>query len=345
MKFEDPYDAPGNVPVVVAGIERPARDEDQVRRDGKGRPYIKEIDATGELTGREITYTRVTTFIDCVDDKSAIARWGERQLVKGLLGPRGNRFRAEASSMLTDDMKRNLNSLIHKIKEAAGAEDQAAIGTAVHAITERYDLGLPLGSIDDLYDGDLKAYINATRFLKHLVIERLLVNDDLCTAGTPDRITQYLPCEVCGKRNYIFDLKTGRVDNYTQNSQAMQLSVYAHSKIYDPFTGIRTDLPDICFHKGIICALPAGSATAELHWIDIATGWNLAGVARSVRAARRVRAGRVPFVAIPDVFELIAQVEGPNARQELNTLHAVHKAHWTQGHTEAALARISELES
>jgi hypothetical protein len=340
MHLEDPYDSPGKAP---AGIFRPDRDEDQVRRDGKGRPYIKEIDITGELTGREVTYTRVTTFIDCVDDKSAIARWGERQLVKGLLGPRGNRFRAEASSMLTDDMKRNLNALIHKIKEAAGAEDQAAIGTAVHAITERYDLGFPLGDVDDLYAGDLAAYIEATKYLKHVIVERLLVNDEIQTAGTPDRVTEYLPCEICGKRFYIFDLKTGRVDNYTQNSQAMQLAVYAHSKIYSPFTGVREDLPDICLHKGIICALPAGSGTAELHWIDIATGWNLVGVAAAVRKARRIRAGRVTFIAVPNLMKMIQQIEGPNARNELSSLYRVYKEHWTPEHTAAAEERIAAL--
>lgn len=340
MKLQDPYEKPARV---YAGIERPDRDEDTVRRDGKGRPYIKEIDPLGNLTGREVTYTRVTTFIDCVDDKSAIARWGERQLVKGLLGPRGARFRAEASSMLTDDMKNNLNTLIRKIKESAGAEDQAAIGTAVHAITERHDLGLPLGYVDDLYANDLGAYIEVTKYLRHVLVERMLVNDELETAGTPDRITEYHACEVCGNHRYIFDLKTGRVDAYTQNSMAMQLSIYAHSRIYDSFTGERSDLPDICLHKGIICALPAGSGIAELQWVDIATGWKLVQVAKAVRQARRIRAGRVPFIATPDLFRIIRTVDGKNARQELNALNSIYSAHWTPEHTQAALDRIEEL--
>lgn len=338
MELEDPYDRP-------LGVERPPRDEDKVRRDGKGRPYIKEIDILGKLTGKEVTYTRVTKYIDCVDDKSTLARWGERQLVKGLLGPRGNRFRAEASSMIADDQKFNLNELIKKIKEAAGAEDQAAIGTAVHAITERYDLGMQLGEMDPLYDADLRAYIEATRHLKHHIIERLVVNDDLQTAGTPDRVTEYLPCEVCGRRLFIFDLKTGRVDNYTQNSHAMQLSIYAHSQIYHIDTGVREDPPDICPHKGIICSLPAGTGKAELKWIDIMTGWNLVGVATAVRKARRIRAGRVPFIAVPDIIAMINQIEGPNARNELNALHSIYKAHWTADHTRAGEKRLAELES
>jgi hypothetical protein len=345
MNLPDPYELPVNAPVYVAGIERPPRDEDKVRRDGKGRPYIKELDVLGNLTGRDVTYTRVTTFIDCVDDKSNLARWGERQLVKGLLGARGARFRAEASSMLTDDQKFNLNNLIRKAKEAAGAEDQAAIGTAVHAITERYDLGLPLGEIDDLYAGDLKAYIDSTKFIEHILVERLLVNDEIQTAGTPDRVSRYLPCEVCGKDLFIFDLKTGRVDNYTQNAQAMQLSVYAHSKVYDPATGVRTDLPDICLHKGIICALPAGTGQAQLQWIDIATGWKLVQVAKAVRKARNVKAQRVPFVAVPNVFKMIKSVDGPNAQDELNVLYATYRAFWTPEHTEAGRVRLAQIRS
>ena len=330
--------------MIVDGIERPPRDEDKVRRDGKGRPYIKEIDILGNLTGREVTYTRVTTFIDCIDDKSTLARWGERQLVKGLLGPRGNRFRAECSALLTDDPKHALNNKITQVTEAAGAEDQAAIGTAVHAITERYDLGLPLGSIDSLYENDLKVYIETTKYLKHVLIEQMLVNDEIMTAGTPDRVTEYEPCEVCGKTLYIFDLKTGRVDAYTQNAQAMQLSIYGHSQRYDPLTGVRAPLPDICLHKGIICQLPAGTGTANLQWIDIATGWTLVQVAKQVRKARKIKAGRVPFVALPNVFRLISQIQGPDARNELNRLHAIYKALWTPEHTAAGNARLNELE-
>lgn len=340
VELEDPYE---DGPVIVGGIERPPRDEDKVRRDKKGRPYIKEIDILGNLTGRDVTYTRVTTYIDCVDDKSALARWGERQLVKGLLGGRGARFRAEASALLTDDKKFNLNQLIKKIKEAAGAEDQAAIGTAVHAITERYDLGLELGVIDELYAPDLESYIQATRFIKHIYVERLMVNDEIQTAGTPDRIVEYLPCEVCGISYYIFDLKTGRVDAYTQNSQAMQLAVYAHSKIYDAETGQRTQPVQVCLHKAIICALPAGSGRAELQWIDIATGWNLVKVATSVRKARSIKAHRIPFVAAPNLRLMISQVEGPNAKNELNALYRQYKEFWTPELTEVVSRRLGEV--
>jgi hypothetical protein len=343
MQLRDPYETPGNAPVRVDGIERPPRDEDKVRRDGKGRPYVKEIDLLGNLTGKEVTYTRVTTYIDCLDDKSTLARWGERQLVKGLLGPRGARFRAECSALLADDQKHNLNNKIKDVKEAAGAEDQAAIGTAVHAITERWDLHLPLGDIDSLYANDLTAYVSTTKFLKHHLIERLLVNDDIQTAGTPDRVTEYHPCEVCGKRLYIFDLKTGRVDAYTQNAQAMQLSIYAHSKVYDAATGLRSDLPDICLHKGIICQLPAGTGQANLQWIDIGTGWGLVQVAKQVRKARQIKAGRQPFVVEPDIFMKIATVYGSNAKHDLYQIRAEHKAEWTAEHSEAARVRLAEL--
>lgn len=328
----DPYEDS----LTISGvITRPPRDEDTVRRDARGRPYIKEIDILGNLTGREVTYTRVTKYIDCIDDKSMLARWGERQLVKGLLGGRGARWRAEASSLLTDDKKSALNDLIWKIKESAGAEDQAAIGTAVHAITERYDLGWDLGEIDNLYQDDLTAYIQATKYLVHHEIERLMVNDDLRTAGTPDRITEYRPCRICGRTFYIFDLKTGRVDGYTQNSQAMQLAVYAHSKIYET-AGHRYMPVDLCLHKGIICSLPAGSGRAELQWIDIEKGWELVQIATQVRKARNTRVRRGSFSAIPNISLMLSRIEGPNAVHEVDSLRAKYAKFWTPKHEEAA---------
>lgn len=313
MELEDPY-------------------ETELRRDGRGRPYIKEVDSSGELTGREVTYTRVTTFINCVDDKTAISQWQDQQLVKGLLGGRGLRFRAQASSLLGDDQKRELNALIPRIREAAGAEDQAAIGTAVHALTERHDKGLEIGDIDPVYQADLYAYIMATRYFKHTLIEQLLVNDALKTAGTPDRVTTYLPCEECGISSYIFDLKTGRVDGYTQNSMAMQLSIYAHSRAYDRITGERSDLPPICLHRGMICSLPAGTGEARMNWVDIAKGWRLVQVAKIVRDARRVKAGLIPFDPEPD---LMGMIRTATTKEDLNALHAAYSAYWGPEHTAA----------
>jgi hypothetical protein len=290
MRFRDPYDEH-----VFRGVVRPPRDEDKIRRTMKGRPYIKEIDILGNLTGKEVTYTRVTHYIDCVDDKSNLARWDERMLVQGLLGERGRRWRAEASANMTDDRKKQLNLLIKKIKESAGAEDKAAIGSAVHAITERYDLGLELGRMDEDCVADLQAYEEATEGLRHVHIERFMVNDNLQVAGTPDRIVEYTPCSICGSPYYIFDLKTGRVDAYTHNSHGMQISIYARSKLYDPRTGERTEPVQVCLHWGIVCALPAGSGSAELQWVDIQTGWSLVGVAKQVRKARNIKTSIIPF--------------------------------------------------
>ncbi|MCP6756327.1 hypothetical protein NL533_32370, partial [Klebsiella pneumoniae] len=55
------------------GIERPERAEDQVRRNHDGRPYIKAVDPeTGEVLDKEVMYSRVTTYIKCVDDTTLL---------------------------------------------------------------------------------------------------------------------------------------------------------------------------------------------------------------------------------------------------------------------------------
>ena len=59
----DPFDSP----------------EVAVRRSKDGRPYVHDPEK-----GKEALYTRVTTFIDCLDDKTMLAKWAERMAFLGV---------------------------------------------------------------------------------------------------------------------------------------------------------------------------------------------------------------------------------------------------------------------
>ena len=191
---------------IYDGIERPSRTEDLVRRTQNGRPYIKALDPeTGQvLKDREVTMTRVTTYIKCVDDTSLLEKWIRRQQLKGFaMAP--DYF--VALTMQHFESREALNDLCEEAAKRAAAGDRAAIGTAVHALTEQSDRNWHIQFIPEKYQADLLAWLDATQHFEMLRIEEMMVNDDLGTAGTPDRVVGYHPCTVCGRRRYILDLK------------------------------------------------------------------------------------------------------------------------------------------
>lgn len=348
----DSWDADPNDGNWFDGVERPPRAEDKVRRHrGNGRPYIRALDPqTGAVLAKETLMTRVTTYIKGIDAKEALIRWYQRQVAKGI-ATRPDMFLAQI--MQFQDDRQGLDRVCEQAKEAAAAGDKAYIGTAVHALTERWDLGLPLQIVPPQYQGDLQAWVDVMKYFQIRDIERLMVHDEIQTAGTPDRVVRYLPCEVpmaddsgevvgvCGREHYILDLKTGRVDNYTELEIAMQLGIYSRSKYYDLSTGERTATDDICQHRGIVIALPAGSGVAVTHWVDIWTGWEIAyEVARRVRWARSQKGLMRVFDPQPNLF---FEIEKADSRDALRRLRAEHLAAWTPAHTLHAIARLESM--
>jgi len=111
-----------------------------------------------------------------------------------------------AISAAADD-KMAVNGYIEEAMEVAGASKAANIGTAIHAFTEKLDLGHELGPVPEQWMPDIQAYAQATSVLSNLFIEQFAVLDKFKIAGTPDRVVEYK-----GER-FIADLKTGRIDH------------------------------------------------------------------------------------------------------------------------------------
>lgn len=252
---------------------QPEREPMDPKRRKYGRPLVLK---PGAKPGDKLTtYTRCTTFVDCLDDKFKLQQWQQRMVALGLS------MRPDLLLSVTAhrDDRDKLDDLCDAAREAAEASAAATTGTALHALTERLDRGLDLGPMPTEAERDIRAYERATASLTALHIERFLVNDDLRVGGTPDRIVEFQG------RNYIADLKTGSIE-YAALKIGMQLAMYAHSRLYDVPTGQRSDLPDVDQQRAIVIHLPAGSGECTLHWIDIATGWDAIATARDVRAWR-----------------------------------------------------------
>ena len=250
----------------------------EVERDRYGRPLI-----VPKAGGKPVAYTRATTIANSLDDPAALTAWKMRMAAIGLT------VRSDlllAISAAQED-KMAINKYIEDAMEVAGASRAATIGTALHAFTEKLDLGQDIGPVPDEWAGDLIAYQKATEQLNRIFIEQFCVLDKFKIAGTPDRVVEYK-----GER-FIADIKTGRIDH--PNNIAIQLAIYANGSPYDVATGRRGSWGDVNKDKAIIIHLPAGTGLCKLVWIDIAEGWKGVQFAMKVRQWRDKKGLATPF--------------------------------------------------
>jgi hypothetical protein len=298
--------------------------------------------------GKPVPYTRCTTFIDCIEEKTALVNWQKRMVAIGL-SQRPDLLLAVSATDVSN--RKAINDLCEQAMEAAKAKAGATTGSALHSLTERIDKGEEVGPVPADYLPDLAAYTEATQSLKHVLIEQFCVLDAKKIGGTPDRVVRYK-----GKR-YIADLKTGSIELGILKI-SMQLAVYARSNTYDFLTGER-GVHGAEVDKGLIIHLPAGTGTCELLWVDLVEGWYAVQVAQKVREARKIRFDSLvtPFESPDTITSPIAEGEihraGPdplvatiNACLTAEQVREVWKANaaiWTDDLTAAAKAHIASL--
>lgn len=298
---------------------REAGGDNEVERDGLGRPRILvECDrcaSTGEVPSekrpgkmnkcagckgagrKKVSYTRVTTFIDVLEDKETLMTWKARKVLIGAALDTG--FLKDITGM--DDSQKDDRDTINRRAEAAaelaGASDKADKGTFLHALSELVDNGDQLPEDIAIEDwADIESYSLATTPLLNIVhMERLVVCDEYKCAGTPDRVSNFREgVKVIAPDGYEFtpddllitDLKTGRVD-YGALKMSMQLSIYSRAKLYDRENGGRISLGNVNQDWGLIMHTPAGTGTTTLYWADLKMGWAAVELAYRVREARR----------------------------------------------------------
>lgn len=341
-------------------------DRDFERHKGDSRPKILLP------TGGHAYYSRVTTFVDCIEDKFNLQKWDKRMVAIGLAGRPDLLMSVQAH--LND--KRQLDRICDDAKAAAKASAAATTGTALHAFTDMLDQGqeLPVGLAAGAR-ASLEKFQEATADLKVVAIEKKLVQDMMKAAGTADRIYEYQ-----GKR-YIGDTKSGNVELGIIKIAA-QLAMYARSKAYDVATGARTPI-DVELDRALVMHMPAvedpADAKCELVWVDIKAGWQMVLLARQIREARKQKFddlaapfGTVdPFLTADERTDvtinqalasarpteaskafveqgvrrlhLLDLIEGCTTADEVRALWATHASEWDDIHTEAAKHHIAKL--
>lgn len=295
--------------------------EDPVLTNGQGRPTIW---APHPKEGAKLTaYTRVTTYIDCLEDKSMLDKWKQRTLLEGAYleemqdgSAGGSSVWAVGKSMVRRDATlANLaereaagdvftvleratavkehrdftNRIVENLMDIGGQHDKADTGTRLHRITELVDDGQPIPDWATKSDRlDVEAYLKAKEAagLEVLWTERRVVDDVLGITGTMDRAyLAKLPGRTRRVR-VVGDLKTGNVE-WGAGKIGMQLAAYANGKGY---THDREHLEreDLRLSKtdALLIHLPAGEHRCSIYLVDLTLASKGLDLARQVRAWR-----------------------------------------------------------
>lgn len=316
-----------------------------IKRDRWGRPLILPPHPAepGEVPSLR-PYTRASTLGKALDDEAGLTLWKQRMTAVGIAKRRDLILAANAHG--TD--KKMMGEIVEQAMDAAESGAAATSGTALHQIMDDNDQGRT-PYVPDEYHGDLEAYQVARRGLEVVRSETFVVDDELEVAGTYDRLyaLRYhatLPdgTVLAPGTLVIGDLKTGADIKFGHTSWACQLSVYAHGLRYDPATDTRLEREPINTDWGLIVHVPVMAGKAQLLWIDLRKGRELARLAHTVRAARKTKT-MVPCEIVPTWGDKIASAA---SRDELMAVwhSAVEQQEWTEELTAKAKARIATLE-
>lgn len=253
--------------------------------------------------GRKLKpYTRMTTFIDCLEDKSNLQQWKQRITAMGLARQPGI---LEAFAALADPNgadKQQANALVKRAEESADADLKALTGTALHDIIEQINRNKPSGFIPDEHKADIAAYVEAMKQAGITVVEAeaFVVNDELGAGGTFDILGLHMG------RLKVMDVKTGRID-YGLSKIGMQLGGYANSLRYDPETGERSPIVhtledgtvlDVDQDEALIIHLPAGEGRCTIVPVDIRGAHDGLVLAQQVRKWRSRKFQQDPIVEV-----------------------------------------------
>ncbi len=271
------------------------------KRDRWGRYLITDANDPDKPAK---AHTRATTWAKTLEDTYNLEQWGNRMIALGM-AKRPDLVMGAAAC--TPEDKQTLNQLCKQAKDAAGGGARAVVGTALHRVTQRVDMGEKF-EIPDMFKKDVAAYLDllASHNIKIIrdYIERVVVIPDLGVAGTFDRVVEY------NGELLIADVKTGDGLDYAWLAIAIQLALYANaSTIWDTVEEIHHPMPKVSPTEGLVFHVPAGAGTAELYKVDLSIGWTAALLCGQVRDLRNSK-GLSSYVDLsPPHLALVPDIE------------------------------------
>ena len=275
--------------------------------------------------GKMVGYTRVTTYIACLEDTTALEKWKARILLEGVAAGDSaevvatvnnlahNRDEAIEKARRRDrkgqlqpgelatyvagawaDFKRGMGRLADEVFEVGGGREAATKGTDIHALCATAAVEgiqpiadmLTAGEVTPSDLADVEAFLDALDRLGARVIE-------------VERVVVNDDLKVAGRLDYVVMVRLpgetrGRrrvLDlktgrvDYGTAKIAQQLEMYAGANGYDLETHEREDLK-LDRAKGILVHLPAGSGKASAYVANLTLGRRGNRLAGEVRTWR-----------------------------------------------------------
>ena len=275
-------------------LEPAERDELDFPRGSNGAPKVMTPD--GE---KSETYARTSSVGSVLEDDSALTNW---RISTALVGQaqRPELVAAVLAAMPYSENKSKFTKLREEAIQAGRGSFKADLGTAVHAMSERweedpnYDPGPTYRPALELYSSEM-----ARLGLKSHLIECKIVNDKHKIAGTADRIyVTTIPLvapdmTVIPAGSYIIgDLKTGESLDFSLPGYTIQLAGYAGGLLYDVEAQRRIETPEIRQDWAIIVHLSVEKNICEFLWVNLEVGHRLLDAAAlRQRRGKQIRCG------------------------------------------------------
>ena len=305
-------------------------------RRANGAPQIIDAD------GKNQRFSRPSGWGKELDDENALVSWKLNRAIEGVAGDPALQARAVAAK--PDD--RSTWADLREASINAGRGDQGAdIGTAIHAMSERwedpdddFDPGPPFSDHLAAYTDEM-ARLGLTSYL----IECKMVNVEYRCAGTADRIyvlehTLITPNgDILPQGTLVIgDLKTGKSLDFSAPGYAVQTALYAGSQLYDPERDEFLPTPAINQFWGMLVHLPADRVECEILWVDLEVGRWGAYLTQQVRLWRKNWKNKdgfsCPQIISPDFVEKVEKVSLDEADQE-----------WLEGNAEWCKMRLDQI--
>lgn len=272
------------MPLDVEELEPTTRND---YRRANGAPMVM-------VDGKNERYSRPSSFAKPLDDESALVNWKIDRACMGV----GKDRALQARWVAIDDDDREGRSKLREDSIAAGrGAERADIGTALHAMSVRFENDLSFSPPQPYLDS-LQAYMNEMERLSLTTVrsEFQIVNREYRCAGTADRL--YEVCSPLATPDgdvlpvgtlLIGDLKTGEKLEYSKPAYAVQMFLYAEGEFYDVLADDFLATPPINRKWGIIVHMPAEfPGTCEFLWVDLEVGRHGAYIVQMIKTWRKM---------------------------------------------------------
>lgn len=259
-------------------------------RRANGAPMIRDRD------GKNQRFSRPSGWGKTLDDENALVNWKIDTASKGVA--LDSSLQAEWSAVKDDD-RESKTKLREKAIQAGRGNQAADTGTALHAMSERWE------DPDDNFNPPAKYRTSLETYSAEMdrigvvteLMEFHVVNEEYRAAGTCDRLYR-LTRDLVAPNGEILpagtlvigDLKTGKSLDFSLPGYHVQMAIYAQGEFYNVEEDVFMPTPEINCNWGLIVWMPAEGPNAgicEMQWCDLEVGNYGAWLVSEVKDWRR----------------------------------------------------------